>query len=162
MKQYLQAIFVSELLVFTFWHRTGNGRGSLIFEGRNMKGSIDFKYDETNDVVIATLHWSIESVEDCKIWYQQWVDFLAPFKRKMDVVMILDDFHVKASYSVEWGQYRARVIHDYTRFTYRVNADLSTGIFVKTSGARYNASTNEANSVEAAIEAIHKDREKAI
>ena len=124
-----------------------------------MKGTIDFKHDKESDIVIATLHWNIESVEDCEIWYKQWVDFLTPFKRKVDAIMVLDDFHVKASYSVEWGKYRVKILHDYTRFTYRVNSDLTTGIFVKTSGARYNASTKEANSVEAAKEAIRKDRE---
>lgn len=126
-----------------------------------MKGIIDFNYDEVNDIVIATPHWKIESVEDCEIWYNQWVDYLSKFNRKMDAIMILDDFYVKASYSVEWGKYRVKILHDHTRFTYRVNPDLATGVFIKTSGVRYNASTNEANSLDAAKEAILKDREKA-
>lgn len=86
---------------------------------------------------------------------------MAPFNRKMDAIMILNDFYVKASYSVEWGHYRVKVLHEYTRFSYRVNPDLATGIFIKTSGARYNASTKEASSVEAAINAIQNDRKEA-
>ena len=126
-----------------------------------MKGIIDFEYDEANDIVIATPRWNIESVEDCEIWYNQWVEYLSQFNRKMDAIMVLDNFHVKASYSVEWGKYRVKVLHEHTRYTYRVNSDLSTGIFVKTSGMRYNASTNEANSIAAAKEAILEDRKKA-
>ena len=124
-----------------------------------MKGTIDFTYDEKNDIVIATPHWKIETKEDCEIWYNQWVDYLAPYNRKMDAIMILNDFHVKASYSVEWGHYRVKILKEYTRFSYRINPDLTTGIFIKTSGARYNASTKEASSLEAATEAILKDRE---
>ncbi len=126
-----------------------------------MTGTIDFKYDEENDIVIATPHWSIGSKEDCEIWYNQWVGFLAPFKRKMDAIMVLDDFYVKANYSVEWGHYRVKVLQEYTRFSYRINPNLTTGIFIKTSGARFNASTNEASSLEAAIKAIQNDRKAA-
>lgn len=126
-----------------------------------MKGTIDFKYDEENDVVIAIPHWKIETKEDCEIWYNQWVEYITSFKRKMDAIMILNDFYVKASYSVEWGQYRTKILKEYTRFSYRINPDLATGIFIKTSGARYNASTKEASSLEAAINAIQNDRKEA-
>ncbi len=126
-----------------------------------MKGTIDFEYNADNDIVIATPHWKIETLEDCEIWYNQWVDYISKYNRKMDVIMILNDFNVNASYSVEWGHYRVKVLKEYTRYTYRINPNLSTGIFIKTSGARYNASTNEANSLEAAIEAIMEDRKKA-
>jgi len=125
-----------------------------------MKGTIDFNYDADNDIVIATPHWKIESKEDCVIWYNQWVDYISQFNRKMDAIMILNDFYVKASYAVDWGQYRVKIINEYTRFSYRVNQNLTTGIFIKNSGIRYNASTNEANSLDAAIEAILKDRKE--
>ena len=125
-----------------------------------MKGTMEFNYDEKNDIVIVTPHWRIETKEDCEIWYNQWVDYLEKFGRKIDAIMVLNDFYVKAGVSVEWGHYRVKILKEYTRFTYRVSPDLATGIFIKTSGIRYNASTNEANSVEAAIEAIRNDREK--
>ena len=69
-----------------------------------MKGIMDFSYDESNDIIIATPHWNIETLEDCEVWYNQWVDYISKYNRKMDVVMILDDFNVKASFSVEWGR----------------------------------------------------------
>ena len=126
-----------------------------------MKGKIDFKYDEDNDILIATPYWNIETLDDIEVWYKQWIDYISTFNRKMDSIMILDDFHVKAGISVEWGRYRAKLVSTYTRFSYRINPDLSTGIFIKTSGSRYNASTNEASSIGAAIEAILEDRKKA-
>jgi hypothetical protein len=126
-----------------------------------MKGKIDFEYDESNDIVIATLHWRIESLEDVEVWYNQWVDYMSKFDKKMDTVMILNDFYVKAGVSVEWGQSRAKLVGTYTRFSYRVNPDLSTGIFIRTSGSRYNVSTGEANSLQAAKDAIFEDRKKA-
>lgn len=126
-----------------------------------MKGIIDFEYDEANDVVIATPHWRIETLEDVKVWENQWIVYMSKFDKKMDTIMILNDFYVKAGVSVEWGQSRAKVLSTYTRFSYRINPDLSTGIFIKTSGSRYNVSTREANSLQAAIEAISEDRKQA-
>ncbi len=126
-----------------------------------MKGIIDFQHDEADDIVIATPHWRIETLEDVKVWENQWVDYMTKFNRKMDTVMILNDFYVKAGVSVEWGQSRAKVVGTYTRYSYRINPDLSTGIFIKTSGSRYNVSTGEANSLQAAKDAIFEDRKKA-
>lgn len=125
-----------------------------------MTGTIDFKHDEVNDVLIVTPHWNIENLEDCKVWYNQWVEFCTPLNRKLDCIMVLKDFRVSANCSVEWGKYRVKALQNFSRFSYRVNQDLITGIFVKTSGVRYNASTKEANSVEAAIAAIKEDRKK--
>jgi len=127
-----------------------------------MEGTIEFYHDEENDIVIVTPHWNIETNEDCELWYNQWVDFATKFGRKMDAIMILDDFFVKAGVSVEWGHFRVKILKEYTRFTYRVNPELTTGIFIKTSGTRYNASTNEASSLKAAIDAIYKDRENEL
>lgn len=125
-----------------------------------MTGTMEFNYDEAHDIVIVTPHWRIETKEDCETWYNQWVDYAIQFGRKMDAIMVLNDFYVKAGVSVEWGQYRVKILKEHTRYTYRVSPELTTGIFIKTSGIRYNASTNEANSVEAAIQAILSDREK--
>jgi len=127
-----------------------------------MEGTMEFSYDSENDIVIATPHWRIETKEDSEIWYNQWVDYMSKFDKKMDAIMILNDFYVKAAYSVEWSKYRAKILQEYTRFTYRINPELTTGIFIKTSGARYNVSTKEASSVEAAIEAIKKDRKEEL
>ena len=126
-----------------------------------MKGTIDFKHDTINDVVIAIPKWNIQTKEDCEVWYKQWEDFLSKFNRKMDAIMVLNDFNVESGIAAEWGEYRAKLINNYTRFSYRVNPNLVTGIFIKTSGVRYNASSKEANSLESAIHAIKEDRKKS-
>lgn len=122
-----------------------------------MKGIINFKHDTANDVIIVEPHWNIETKEDCEIWYNQWADYMSKFKKKMDVIMILDDFNVHASIGKQWGEYRVKVLSNFTRFSYRVNSNLMTGIFVKTSGVRYNASSKEASSIEGAVHAIKED-----
>jgi hypothetical protein len=126
-----------------------------------MKGTINFTHDTTNDIVIATPNWKIETQEDCELWYQQWVDYLKKFDRKVDCIMVLNTFSVKGDIAEKWGEYRTRVIKDYTRFSYRINVNLLTGIFIKTSGVRYNASSKEAKDIESAIAAIMDERKKA-
>jgi hypothetical protein len=126
-----------------------------------MKGTIDFKYDKANDVVVATPNWNVETKEDCEIWYKQWVDSLADYKRKVDCVMVLDNFNVDVKIAAVWGEYRAKILNTYTRFTYRINPNLVTGIFIKTSGVRFNASSKEADSMEGALHAIREDRKNA-
>jgi len=126
-----------------------------------MTGIINFKHDTINDIVIATPHWKIETSEDCKVWYDQWVDYLKKFNRKVDCIMVLDDFSISGEIAAEWGEYRAKVIKDLTRFSYRVNPNLLTGIFIKTSGVQYNASSKEAKTLDSAVEAIKEERLKA-
>ncbi len=126
-----------------------------------MTGEIIFEYDEQNDIVTAIPKWNIETDEDCKVWFKQWEDYISKFGRKVDCIMILDDFNVKSDVAAEWGKYRVDLVNNYTRFSYRVNSNLVTGIYIKTSGIRYNGPSNEANSKEAAIHAIMEDRKKA-
>ncbi len=126
-----------------------------------MPGTIDFKYDEKNDIIIAHPRWNISTIEDCKIWYQQWTDYMSKFERKMDVVIELKDFNVEESVSLEWGEYRARLNMNYFRFSYRLNNNLNTGIYTRSSGLRYFVAFNEAKDIESAYEAVKEDRRKA-
>jgi hypothetical protein len=126
-----------------------------------MPGRIDFEYDATKDIVIATPHWRIVTKADCEVWYAQWDSHMSKYKRKMDCVVVLNDFHVDAGIASAWGEYRARLNIDYFRHSFRVNADKTVKLFIKTSGVRFNAATGEAESVEAAIEGIMAARAKA-
>jgi hypothetical protein len=119
-----------------------------------LPGSIDFVHDAENDVLIATPRWRISTDEDCEVWYRQWVGHLSGYGRKMDCVMVLDEFHVDAAIASKWGEYRARINNDHLRFSYRVHSDWMVRTFVLTSGLKYNAATGEAASIEAAIEGI--------
>jgi hypothetical protein len=125
-----------------------------------MPGTIDFKYDTAKDIVIATPSWRIVTKEDCQIWYEQWDTYLARFKRKIDCVVVLDDFHVDPLIAPAWGEYRAKLNITYFRHSFRVNADATVKLFIKTSGVRFNAATGEAASVEDAIQGILEARKK--
>ncbi len=126
-----------------------------------MPGTIEFKYDKENDIVFAHPRWNIATIEDCKIWYQQWNDYMSQFQRKMDIVLELKDFNVEDQISFEWGEYRARLNMTYFRFSYRLNNNLKTGIYTRSSGIRYNVAYDEAKDIESAYEAIKEDRRKA-
>jgi hypothetical protein len=126
-----------------------------------MAGSIEFKYDTDNDIVIAIPYWKIATEEDCRLWFQQWEDYLSKFGRKMDCIMVLDNFIVDSAVSTQWGECRAKIINTYTRFSYRVNSNLMTGIYIKTSGIIFNASSKEAKTLESAIAAIKEERKNA-
>jgi hypothetical protein len=125
-----------------------------------MAGTIDFRYDSARDVLIATPRWKITTKEDCEAWYEQWEAHVSKSGRKVDCVVVLDDFHVHPAIASEWGEYRARLNNRFFRHSYRVDADATVKLFVKTSGVRFNAATSEAESVEAAIEGILEARKK--
>jgi hypothetical protein len=124
-------------------------------------GTIDFRYDEAHDLIVATPHWNIETKEDVLLWFRQYEAYMHAFDRKMDFVVVLDDFTIGPAIGPFWGEYRAKVHQTYTRFNYRVHSNNRVKLFVNTSGARYSVSTEEAATVEDAIEAILAARERA-
>ena len=126
-----------------------------------MPGTIDFQYDAAKDIVIATPKWRIVTREDCETWFHQWDSHLARYRRKVDCVVVLNDFHVDPVIAPAWGEYRAKLNIAYFRHSFRVQADAVVRLFVKTSGVRFNAATSEAETVEAAIEGILDARKRA-
>jgi hypothetical protein len=126
-----------------------------------MKGKIEFNYDFLNDLVIATPRWKIEIREDVLAWYAQYESYMKNFNRKMDFIVVLDDFHIGATIGVAWGEYRAKVHQRFTRFNYRVHSNNRVKLFVNTSGVRYNVATEEAATIEDAIEGIKAARRAA-
>jgi len=121
-------------------------------------GSIDFRHDEENDVVIATPHWKILNEADVIGWYGQYVRYMARFGRPMDCVFVLDDFEVAPAIGSKWGEYRARMLKEFTRYHYRVHPKRDVKFFSTTSGIRYNVASDVADSVEDAISRILTDR----
>lgn len=127
-----------------------------------MPGHIEFVLDEKNDIVIATPKWKIESEAECRGWYDEWVTYLSKFLRKVDCIIILDEFSVNSEVASEWSAYRAKINNEFIRYGYRVNPELAVSLFTKTSGLRYQAATAEAASVEDAIQAILEERKKLL
>jgi len=127
-----------------------------------VKGTIDFRYDRENDVIVATPHWNLQTEEDARVWYQQYMDYLEQNfpGRRMDMVLELTDFQIAAPIAAKWGEYRARIHKAHTRYSYRVNSSSRVRLYVNTSGVRYDASTEEAASVEDGLEAIREARRR--
>jgi hypothetical protein len=126
-----------------------------------MPGSIEFTYDAENDVVIARPKWTIATQEDCDVWLSEWAAYLSQFGRKIDCIIILDDFFVEAEIAPLWGEYRARLTNDYHRFSCRVHSNWSVRTYVLSSGARFGVAASEAESVEAALENVRGARRQA-
>jgi hypothetical protein len=126
-----------------------------------VRNQIQFEYDALHDLVVARPSWVIVTEDDCRLWRQQWVDYLEKFGRKVDCVMVLDEFQVDGGIASTWGRYRAEVNREYIRFSFRVHSALRVRTFILTSGIRYDAASAEAASVEAAIEGILEARRTA-
>ena len=119
-----------------------------------MKGTVTFAYDRANDVVVATPRWHLETEADVLACYRRYESYLKIFTRKMDLIVVLDDFTISPTIGVVWGEYRARLYKHYTRFTYRVRSNGRVKLFVNASGVQHEVATEEATTVEDAIEEI--------
>ncbi len=126
-----------------------------------MPGKIDFTYDAANDIVVAVPKWKIVTKDDCEVWFHEWEAGLSKYGRKVDCVVVLDDFHVDARIASTWGEYRAKLNIDHFRHSFRVHADPTVKLFIQTSGVRFNAAAGEAPTVEDAIAGILDARTKA-
>lgn len=117
---------------------------------------IEFEYDAAHDVVIARARWTLATRADCIAWRQQWHDGLAPYSkaRKPDVVIVLDEFHVLGEAVLCWGEYRADLVKNDMRISFRVNPELRVRVGILTSGVAYDAATAEAPTVADATAGI--------
>jgi hypothetical protein len=127
-------------------------------EEPTMPGTIHFHYDEQFQIVIATPHWKITTEADVIAWFGQYERYMKRFAHKMDFVFVLDDFDVHPSIGSMWGEHRAKLHKQFTRFNFRVHSKRDVKLFVNTSGVRYNVSTAEAASVADAMEGILQAR----
>ncbi|MDD2775109.1 MAG: hypothetical protein PHU06_04060 [Gallionella sp.] len=126
-----------------------------------MAGTAEFHYDAENDVVINISHWRIETQEDCELWFKQYTDYLAPFGRKMDSISVLDDLVVSSKIISVWGEYRTNLVKNYYRFSYRVHFNSLVKIIIKNDSLKYNAASQDADSIEGAIAGIKAARAEA-
>jgi hypothetical protein len=126
-----------------------------------MKGRIDFKYLQADDVILAEPHWNIETEEDLETWYQQYVTYMKKFGRKMDFIVVLDDFNIAPAVGSKWGEYRAKIHKEYIRYNYRVHANNRVQLYTTTSSIRYDISREDAASVEDALDGVRASRRAA-
>lgn len=126
-----------------------------------MAGTIEFQYDAENDVIINISHWRIETREDCEVWLKQYADYYGLFGRKMDSIAVLDDLVVSSKIINVWGEYRTNLVKNYLRFSYRVHFNSLVKIIIKGDSLKYNAASQDADSIEGAIAGIKAARLEA-
>ncbi|HXX68414.1 MAG TPA: hypothetical protein VEK07_14590 [Polyangiaceae bacterium] len=125
-----------------------------------MPGTINFSYRPAVDAVVATVDWSLETEEDVRSWYEEYrAYFVGRFRRKVDLILELSDFHVSPTVATLFGQYRARILDQFTKRSYRVNQRSRERTFMYTSAALHGAPANHFTSIDAAIAALLADRE---
>jgi hypothetical protein len=128
-----------------------------------MPGHIDFRFDEADEILFAHVHWKITTEQDVHEWFGQWETY---FKRegleRVDCVIVVDGLEIAPSIGKLWGQYRALLVKNYTRFSFRVHENATVRTFTNTSGVLYNTATAEAKTIEDAIEGIKAARQQQI
>jgi len=122
---------------------------------------VEVSYDAARRVVIAHPRWTLTTAADVQAWLQDWKDALKPYPPKSDIVVILDDFHVRGEAFTAWGEARAELTKNYFGVSFRVNIEPLVRAAALTSGVLYNSVTAEAPTVEAAIEGILAARTRA-
>jgi len=121
--------------------------------------TIEFRYDDVNDIVFAHPYWNIESESDCLRWYQQCGTYFTELGSTLvDVVFELEDFSVDPTILPVWDQYRARVIKEFTRHSVRVKTTRRVSTVAHTSSALYNADSDEAADIDTAVASILEAR----
>jgi hypothetical protein len=124
-----------------------------------MRGRIKFSHRALLDVVVAEVDWTIETEEEVLLWYEEYRSFFTGrFTRKVDLILELSKFHVAPRVATLMGEYRARVLSEFTRRSYRVKQSSRERTFMYTSSAIHGAPANHYNSIDDAIAAMLADR----
>jgi hypothetical protein len=127
-----------------------------------VKGTIDFRHDGANDIVVMTPRWTLDSSVEVIRWYQmQSGYFTGRFQEKKDVIVLNAAFDVTPQVSTLWGQYRARLHELYIRFSVRVANNARVRLATNTSGVRYAVSSIESENLQEAIQQLLALRAKA-
>ncbi len=127
------------------------------------RGTIDFRHDLVNDIVIETPRWTLDSPIEVMRWYQMQASYLGQrFRERKDVVILNGAFDVTPQVATLWGQYRAKLSEVYVRYSVRVNNSPRVRLCTNTSAARYSISSLETDTLEEAVRAILGARETAI
>jgi hypothetical protein len=122
---------------------------------RGSTGTIDFRHDVANDIVVMRPRWTLDTPLEVTRWYQMQAGyFAARFSERKDVVMLNDAFDITPQVATLWGKYRARVHELYIRHSVRVANTARVRLTTHTSGVRYSVSSIECATLEEAIETI--------
>jgi hypothetical protein len=120
--------------------------------------AIEVEHDVFNDLLIARPRWTLITRQDVEAWHAMWIQVLKPFRKKIDLVIVLDDFRVSGEAAMVWGEARADLDKHHFGLSYRVHSSVVVRVGTLTSGVTYNAATAEAPTVELAVEGIKTAR----
>jgi len=125
-------------------------------------GTIDFRHDTVNDIVVSRPRWTLDSSVEVMRWYQLYASYFSGrFQEKKDLIVLHDAFDILPKVATLWGQYRAKVHESFVRCSVRVNSNARVRLTTNTSAARYSISALECATIEEAIAAIKGAREVA-
>jgi hypothetical protein len=124
-----------------------------------MAGHFNFAYRAKEDVVIVKVSWNLETNADVDAWFEAYrAHFDKHFRRKIDAIFDLTDFHVHPRVAPRFGELRAKLLAEYTGRTYRVHLDPKTKAFMYTSRVLHGGAANDFASIEDAIAQLRADR----
>jgi hypothetical protein len=128
-----------------------------------MTGTVDFKHDVRNDIVICTPHATMETEDDFQEMFEQFDNYFRHFYRKMDVVFVFDDMRITGEMIGVWSEYRQRLAQKHIRYARRVNPTTMVNIASTLCSAKAKNKTPNGSfkSIEEAIAAIKADRVNA-
>ncbi len=127
-----------------------------------MPGHINFQYQCVHDVVIAYVDWRLETLEDVDAWYSQYQDyFKGRFPHKVDLILELTKFRLKSRVVARFRELRNEILDTYTTRSYRVNEAPIERAMMYAGSALNGGPANQFETIQAAIEAMLKDRRNA-
>ena len=124
-----------------------------------MRGTIRFRHDPVDDIHFAYPKWHIETEDDCRVWFRQFERYFSQFDRKVDTIIVLDEFTIGPAIGSIWGKYRAEWINRYARYSVRINGNARVSTFNATSAVLHGAVSREAANLEEAIAIIRALRQ---
>ena len=102
-----------------------------------VRGTIDFRHDAVNDIVVLRARWTLDTPMEVMRWYQMQAGYFgARFQERKDVIVLNDAFDVTPRVATLWGQYRARLHESYIRYSVRVGNNARVRLTTNTSGVR--------------------------
>ncbi|WP_224240433.1 hypothetical protein [Hyalangium gracile] len=125
-----------------------------------MSGRMAFEYDPHNDVVHARFtRYLLVSAADVQVWKADMEEKLAPFGRRVDLLIDLDGLEVTFTAGRLFGQARREVLERYAQRAYSYGGDDMTRMFLSTSGVLHGYPVNQFETRMQAMMAMMADRD---
>jgi hypothetical protein len=129
-----------------------------------MAGRITFRSRGSIDVVVAEVHWNLETEADIVAWCDEYRAYFAQMfgPRKVDLILELSNFRVNPRVGAAFGKARAELLSEFTIRSYRVAQNARERAFMNTSSVLHRAPANHYETIDDAIAALVADRAKDV